>query len=85
MTNASKGLKLFSGKDPTLVESWYEKTGIMLSSPDIHNVIEEQIKIRPTEETSADEAPLADARLRTIELNSSCLVRTHRKGTWTTN
>ena len=52
-------LDLFEGNYPTPFENWYEKTSNMLgiSRPDIHKVIEGQI--RPTEETSAEEAPPA--------------------------
>ncbi len=56
LANATRGLKPFSGKDPTLFENWYEKTSIMLSisRPDIHNVMEGQI--RPVAGTSEDNA-----------------------------
>ena len=59
LANATRGIKLFSGKDPTLFENWYEKTSIMwtISRPGIHNVMEGIL--RPTEETSAETAPLA--------------------------
>ena len=41
VTNPTRGLNLFSGKDPTLFETWYEKTSLMLSisRPGIHNVM----------------------------------------------
>ena len=97
LANATRGIKLFSGKDPTLFENWYEKTSIMLSvsRPDIHNVMEG--KLRPTEETSAEEAPItrrqaaydrADHKLFAVlslamDKPASYLVRKHRKGTGT--
>ena len=59
LANATRELKLFSGKDPMLFENWYEKTSIMrsISRPDIQNVMEGHL--RPNEETSAEKAPLA--------------------------
>lgn len=73
LTNATRGLKPFIGKDPTLLECWYEKPSSMLSKyrPDIHNVMEGHI--RPTTETSTGETPLPQRRAAfTIEMIINC-------------
>ena len=59
LANATRDLKQFSGKDPAQFQNWYEKPIISLSisRPVILTVIEGEP--RPTEETSAEQAPLA--------------------------